>query len=52
MTAPRDQREHRIHVEAEGHIARTEIVPFTRDLTVSVALQPLPSDRGTADAGK
>jgi len=53
MTAPRDQREHRIHVEAEGHIGRTEIVPFTRDLTISVALQPLPSDRATdaTDAG-
>ena len=45
---PRDQRQHRIVVEADGFLPRVETVSFERDLSVRAGLEPLP----LADAGR
>lgn len=38
VSVPRDDREHTIHVHANGHLPRTETVRFTSDLLISVPL--------------
>ncbi|MDB4942007.1 MAG: serine/threonine protein kinase [Labilithrix sp.] len=43
---PRDGRDHRVRVEADGFVPYVETVRFEDDLAMSVALQP-----GNADAG-
>ncbi len=42
LRLPKDDREHRIRVEADGHIPRTELARFNSDVALSVVLQPVP----------
>ena len=35
-----DDRDHRVHLEADGYVSKTELVRFTSDLTMTIALTP------------
>jgi len=39
----RDDKEHRIHFEADGYQAKNEVVGFNRDLVINVELVPKPA---------
>lgn len=39
----KDEREHRLRIEADGYSPRLEVVHFTNDISMSVDLHPLPA---------
>jgi eukaryotic-like serine/threonine-protein kinase len=45
LRLPKDNRDHRVRFEADGHVPRTEVVKFGSDLSLSVSLLPMETAR-------
>ncbi len=48
----KDDREHRLRIEADGYSPRLEVVHFTNDISMSVDLHPLPQQGAGAGSAK
>jgi serine/threonine-protein kinase len=50
MRVPRDAHDHRLRVDADGFIGKTDLVRFDRDVTLSYDLAPAPAANASSNA--
>ena len=52
LHVPRDNRDHLVRFQADGHVPRSETVRFSADLSISISLLPLQMTRPTETVAK